>query len=266
VARGGALDRLKELLLAFHTFGKTYVTDPPCIDSRPYADRTQWLVYSNPHENTPRPFLAPLIHDAVVGVPTDALPGEIELVDLPGLRGDESPSALMYRQALLEADAALVFVAAHQLNAAPVESMLLELRKMFGDEADRRVWLVITKIDTLTAAHLTGEGTGMSFFDLIASFTAMHGIPLGQVCLIANGLRPIPEADSAVAKWPGLAAAYESLNGDGGIGRLRAVLADALPQCCAAWLEASVEQSLTALEARLERMSQLARPPAEPPT
>lgn len=223
--------QLQWLLRSYRYCGTTYVTSPPHIELHPYSERMQFTGSSDSRK-------AALIHDIAIDFPTRFLPTEIELVECPNGHQD-----------LPNADATVIFAAAQNLSSNAIHSLLKAI-----SEPTHPVWLVVTKLDVLSRYQLAGSP---SIFDAISELATRHHIPLSQVCLVARDLQSIPDVREKLTKYPQLAAAYDALMTDGGIDRLRMVLAEVLPKCCAQQTEARLRQGLAGLEEKLDRVIQL---------
>jgi serine/threonine protein kinase len=288
----GAWSRhVRSLLLSHARYGRDLVREPALEQAVSYADRYAYLGHHAPEGPSP----SFLLRDAVIRVRTRMPFPDLELVDLPGLGGTAAHAALS-QSVLADLDAALVFGAAETFATAALDQLLDLLRRSFEGDVGRRVWVVITKFDSVGQLFrgTPGEKTG---FDYLTDFLERHRIPPDRLCLVSNrlnqfqrettretGVTALP-ADAALAVLglsgndlvleqlearAELRPAYEELLQDGGIDRLRQVLS-LLPRQAERGLRTWAAERLAEMGDRLTRLERGAMeeerrpPPADDP-
>ena len=199
----------------------------------PFNDRHIYL--NNPDEDDwlslPAGVPGPLLEEVEVYYKTEAISEELEMIDLPGLSGLGSIERRMTTGFLDKLDGALVFCTVNQIAHEDVELILKSLQK-------RRCWIVITFCDALTDAQIFGHAGSTTTFHTLKGFLSQMGVPLANVCFVTNqwinnadsrfGFRPVPTALEE-AGMEGLREAWVEFQRDGGIGRLRKLVKDDLP-------------------------------------
>ena len=216
---------------------------PP--EPAPYEDRARILSH-DARDESPSGHL--LLADAVIDFPTTSISDKLELIDLPGLGSAESLDTYLTRSSCAAGRRAAVH--AGQGGRAGRRHEWPGLRQLglpqYLGDFQGRLWMVVTYFDGLSDKAVEGTHLGRSVFDAIADLARKRRVPLSQVCLVSNqifkrsrdpgrvftrdavldilGLPPVPDVPPQLARYPEMAAGFEELFKDGGIGRLRTLL------------------------------------------
>ena len=258
----GDIEYLDQMIRAYMTAdGRRLVANGGSDVEVPYASRRRYLNYGSQADPYNR-----LIREAEIHFPTSALPGEVQMVDLPGLGASTSVDTMVTNEFLGELDGALVLFRGDKLSDSDAEDLLLRMRSYFGSLVGR-VWVVITKIDGLTRPQLMGNQVGSSLFSAMSHIHREFGVPLDQFYLVSNeytkheseyiagtlkvkidGVNSVPPPFQAD---PTLKKSFEALLDHGGIPRIRRLVSDELAHQVEGRVRAAAEADIATLSAYL---------------
>jgi len=245
------LNALEYLLRSYNLY-KDIVQKPANERDVPYPQRGQYLNHAPTSGKPLQPSPTFLLRDALIEFNSDQIPDNLEIIDLPGVGSQGSIDTLLTEEFLRHLDGALVFLRAGQLDSADVDRILNRLHLSLGNRLTGRVWVILTFFDGLEKQHFFGNPNGQTMLDALAKFLGRHQIPTEQVCFSSKRFYEASKPDSrfkleALAAMMGLQGAtveeiipprfkaiapvgqaFKELLEDGGIGRLRRLLADVL--------------------------------------
>ena len=259
--------RLKEDLAYLRDFlgaygrHRGYVTSPPRIDAGlPYEKR---YAYTTHTPGGPGAEVL-LVREARLHVTNDRLPPDLELCDLPGLDSKRSVDDIVTWEYLPDLHGTFLFVnVGMNLLSAGTLNTVGRIRREFGDKLAGRAWLILNKMDTLTADHFRPGGQD-NVFATIARLLEKTGVPEGQVVFCSKKVwdaadRAGGAADPAFAAQtmnqtaespvpatcpPGLRAAWMELLKDGGVSHLRTLMFREVAETLAGQIRQDVDRHL----------------------
>ena len=163
------------LLRGYAHFGATYLKNPHRVEAGDFAKRADYT--NHPEDGVARPY--PLLSEVEIAYEKGDIDRKIELIDLPGLGARLASDDLLTKAFLPELSGALIFQSVEQVAAREAYELLHLLRSQYS-RLTGRVWMVITKFDTMSDEHF-GLGRSSSIFDEIRKTMDENRIPLGQV-------------------------------------------------------------------------------------
>ncbi len=265
------------LLRSYAKYGDHYVRLPSRVEPGDFDRRAEYT--NHPEDGEPRPYL--LLSEVEIAYERGAIDERIELIDLPGLGARLGADDLLTKTFLPELSGALIFQSAEQVAAREAYELLHMLRNQYR-RLTGRVWMVITKFDTLASEHY-GQGRSSNIFDNIRKTMEDNHVPLSQVLLVANSyhkklLGPDGEPRAATSQQkrellnledgpdgqpapPAAFRAHAELNDaftkvmeDGGIVRIREVIGRVLAQEVEREVRDDVREELAAVRKALTRV------------
>ncbi|MBX9581191.1 MAG: hypothetical protein K2X87_12850 [Gemmataceae bacterium] len=267
-ADGPEPPRLKEDLAYLRDFlgayarHRNFVTSPPRIDAGLPYDRR--YAYTTHTPGGPGAEVL-LVREARLHVPNDRLPADLELCDLPGLDSKRSVDDIVTWEYLPDLHGTFLFVnvGANLLSQGTLAA-IGRVRQQFGDRLAGRAWLILNKMDTLTADHFRPGGQD-NVFATIARLLEKTGVPESQVVFSSKKVWDAVDAaagraDPAFAARtmgqpaespvpptcpPGLRAAWMELLKDGGVGLLRRLMFQEVAETLAGQIRQDVDRLLT---------------------
>ncbi len=273
---------LESLIRSRHAFpalvaaGATRVSKPGL-----YADRAGYLNHRHdPAQTTPQPEASEnrLLWEVAIDFPSEVMPANLEMVDLPGL-GATSYHDTCVTLDIIEnrgeegLDGAMIFLRCGLLSDVNVDEILQALQEAWGSKFNGRVWLVYNQYDTLSPAHFTGTP---NFFSGVDGRLKQYRVPTNCVFVTSNTLlasftpdmtperradvagirfgRPL--TDSHLARHFAAFAYFEALirgvYADGGLDLLRDAIQTRLGAAIGLELTAGVLIKLAACETAIE--------------
>ena len=184
----------------------------------------------------------------------DKVPVTLELIDLPGLGVERESDEALTTAFLKELDGAFLFSDRQQLTGKPAATLAKHLRQQFGETLSGRMWLVATFMHELQDLD-DAKGTIKTLDEQVTK----HGFVRDNVVFVATGVfqalndRQEPSRNSSIDAWkackppaafhpeyddnneliippaiqafPAFRDAYRGLAVDGGISRIRNLMA-----------------------------------------
>jgi Mor family transcriptional regulator len=263
---------LRDFLRAYDAHGATFVstTGQPREVDAPFEKRGDFINHAPDFAGVPSENL--LLFDADIGTPNQNIPPQLEAIDCPGLGSKRTVDTVMTKEFLPHLDGALIFLRADQLRSKDVVEILEVLKTNFG-KLEGRVWIVVNKFDVLTREPLYGDNNGQTVFDLIRQFNQDYGIPAEQMVFTSKRIHELPRDKSGkapperAAERLGvppndpipprckmdrvLAAAFQHLLDDGGIGHLRQLILETISDSVSAQISAAAKREMAALKDEL---------------
>lgn len=264
--RGSQQDEFKEdreyflrLLESYRACGAEYVRPKSLEEVRgPYADATKFRsdlqVFAQHPDRQSAQSREPrftLIQEIQLRVPTEEFDTTVELIDLPGLGAKIQSDDALTLGFLRQLDGAFVFEnSAANIKTREGAALIAKLKERFRNPAGR-LWLVITKVDSLTRESVHGDqraGT-RTFWDTVESYLQETDLNPDNAMLVSNRFyeerqravaagQPVealvrsqllldmdahgePILPDVLKRRERLGAAYREVARDGGISRLR---------------------------------------------
>lgn len=253
------VEYLSLMLRSFGDYGEYIKEQRFVLDKVPFNERLRYLTHpADPWHEQPS-VLTPLLHEVEMHYCTDVIPPTLEMLDLPGYDGDCSVDAFLTDHFLKSLEAALVFCRATDFGGI-VETIVSNLRRVLGNDLRGRVWLVVTRCDSIRVLGATA-GDERSIFERIRIFGENKGIPPEQVLFVTNDLEGyracmqdtqfrqlIADAiEAAAGQWPQIREQWQALEEDGGLKHLRYLIARKMADDVSRSIASSVSSRLNRL-------------------
>jgi hypothetical protein len=271
------LATLVKLVRSAQAFGASVFREPPFEDaSTSFTGRADFLA---PNHNDTALNKYTLVEEVVVRYPTQAIPAELDMIDLPGPGSRGSLDSLVANYLLPQCDGVLVFLTPATVMDGTADALFAELEQGSAGKQVGNVWLVVTNFDGLPRSQLFGDEHGETLFDALAELRQRHQLLPGNLVLLSNvlyatgarlthegrtrldpskvfpriGVAPDDPIPPRLSQYRDIGRAFQDLVRDGGIGRLRSVIGTQLKAALAAELRRDVRTQIGALGRELHR-------------
>ena len=224
-----------------------------------------------------------LLAEVELGFPGRGLSPLLEIIDLPGLGARLESDDQLTLTYLPRLHGALIFQSTEQVKTKEAYSLLAKLQENYR-RLKGRVWLVVTKFDSLSGEHRNGDSLKRTILDHLNDTLSYHHIPPEQVLLVGNefykrlneegrdktamyrellNLEISPEGDPVMPEKFGrhaqMAKAFEEVMHDGGIDRIRRVIGESLAQEVQEQVRRSVREDLREIARELAALVERAK-------
>ena len=282
------IDYLKEFLATARTH-QSYVRDgEPRVDEVPFDSRAEYINHAPTTKAGSGSGPGLLLQEVRLFIPTENLPGQLELCDLPGVGVSRSVDTIVTRDFIKsELDGALIFInVATSLSTPEIKDLMRLLAAHCGDDLSGRVWLVANRCDSLSEPHYKPPTGQPSIFEAIIGFLDESKLQPDHICFTSNTLyeyadalpekklptdkaadymrlgdKPFPDSLPASLK-----TAWEALLTDGGVAHLRHLVTTDVASSVAEKIRADAHKDLVGLQKDIGHLVKAATATVAPTT
>ncbi|MCZ2342472.1 MAG: dynamin family protein [Bacteroidales bacterium] len=260
------IDYLKAFIAAYQNHRALVLEGKPQTKEIPFDQRSEYINHN--YQGGTAHLAGLLLQEVQLTIPSEHLPPQLELCDLPGVGVSRSVDTIVTRDFVRsELDGALIFInVATSLDTAEVKDLVRLLSAYCGNDLSGRVWLVANRCDSLSEPNYRPAPGQSSIFEALIEFVGDSQIDPSHICFTSNTLfeyaqhtnGALSEADAArymrlgTQPFPdtlpdSLKHAWAELLHDGGVRHLRKLVTHEIAASVATQIRNAARRELASL-------------------